>query len=308
MNSSRIRNAILALAIAPLCGHAAEDPPGSADHPDLGRFEGSTISGHEAKEFDEYPFHIGPLDSDGSNIQRLEGAVRHIAYITPAGASVAEVYRNYRIRLEEAGYEILFECETRACGHNFAYTLKVLPIPRMVVDTFNFRYLAARASKDGQVSSIAIVVSPDTSKRIRSQASIVVSGAMENKMVDAKQMHDGLLEAGHIALYGIYFDTDKAVLKPESKPTLDEIGKLLGGDAGLKVILVGHTDNRGGYEYNKDLSLRRAQAVAAALVGQYGIDDARVSADGVGYLAPVASNDSEGGRALNRRVELVKGN
>lgn len=301
--------AFLILA-GPVCVLGNEgDIVGSSDHPDLGRFGGSVISGYDSKDFDEYPFHTGPLAAGEDSIKHLEGAVEQIAYTTPAGASVAEVYRNYKIKLEEAGYEILFECENKSCGGTeFAYALKVLPIPRMVLDPFHYRYLAAQSEKDGQVSSIAIVVSPDSAKRIRSQVSVILSGTLENKMVDATQMQSGLLEDGHIALYGIYFDTDKAEIKAESKPTLDEIDKLLKANPQLHIILVGHTDNQGAYDYNKNLSRRRAESVADALVTGYGIDSARLKPDGVGYLAPVSSNDNEAGRALNRRVELVKAN
>ncbi len=299
--------AFLILA-GPVCVLGNEgDIVGSSDHPDLGRFDGSAISGYDSKDFDEYPFHAGPLAAIEENIKHLEGAVKQIAYTSPAGASVAEVYRNYKIKLQSAGYEILFECKNISCGGTaFAYALKVLPIPRMVLDPFHYRYLAAQSKHDGQLSSIAIVVSGDSNQRIRSQVSVILSGELENKMVDAKQMHTGLLEDGHIALYGIYFDTDMVAIKVESKPTLDEIDKLLKSNSHLRIILVGHTDNQGAYDYNISLSRRRAESVVDALVTDYGIDKARLRPDGVGYLSPVTSNDSEAGRALNRRVELVK--
>lgn len=296
---------ILIFALPALC--AEGDAPGSADHPAVGRFGGSVISGYDSKDFDEYSFHVGPADAGDAGVQAVEGAVEQISYTTAIGASLAEVYRNYKNKLESAGYDILFECDAKSCGGSkFAYELRVLPIPKMVLDPFQFRYLAARATQDERVSRIAVVVSPDANKRIRSQVTVVLSGELENKMVDAEQMHAGLLEVGHIALYGIYFDTDKAVIKPESKPTLDEIGKLLNGRAQLRIILVGHTDNQGAYDYNQTLSRRRAESVVEALVSSYGIDRARLTSDGVGYLAPVATNDSEAGRSLNRRVVLVK--
>ena len=118
-------------------------------------------------------------------------------------------------------------------------------------------------------------------------------------------MAKGLGAAGHIALYGIYFDTDKAVVKPESRPTLEQIAKLLTGQPQLNVFIVGHTDNQGAYDYNLDLSRRRAEAVAAELVKSYRIAQTRLRTAGVGFLAPVGSNASDSGRALNRRVELV---
>lgn len=303
--SAALLAALLAAAHGALA--AEGDVPGSSDHPDLGRFAGSVISGYERRAFDEYPFHTGPLTGGEASIEGLEGSVEQIAYITPEGASVAEVYRNYRNRLEQAGYRILFECETRECGgREFAYAQKVLPLPRMMVDSFNFRYLAARAEEGGQTTSVAVVVSPDTSRRIRSQVSVVVAGELEDKMVDAEMMQEGLEAAGHIALYGIYFDTDRAVLRPESGPTLAEIARLLGEHPQLRVILVGHTDNRGSFEHNRELSLARAQAVVDALVRVHALPPERLRAEGVGYLAPVATNRTEEGRALNRRVELVE--
>ena len=140
---------------------------------------------------------------------------------------------------------------------------------------------------------------------IYAQLVVAVVGAMENKMVDAGAMAKGLREKGHIALYGIYFDTDKAVIKPESRPTLDEIAKLLQAQPQLNVFIVGHTDSQGTYEYNADLSRRRAEAVAAELAKSYKIAATRLKTAGVGFLAPIGSNATDDGRALNRRVELV---
>lgn len=285
---------------------AKADVPGSADEPTIGRFTDSVISGYYKKDFEEYVFHVGPVKSGVDNTESLEGAIRHIAYTTPEVASIAEVYRNYKNKLNDAGYKILFECETKACGGDFRYAIKLLPIPRMEVDTFRYRYMAARKELGGVVNSVAIIVSIDTKKQIRSQVTLLESGALENKMVAAEAMAESLHGEGHIALYGIHFDTGKTGIKPESKPTLDEIGKLLTTSPALRIILVGHTDNQGSFEYNMDLSLRRAKSVANTLITEYGIKQERLRAAGVGYLAPVATNDNDPGRALNRRVELVK--
>jgi outer membrane protein OmpA-like peptidoglycan-associated protein len=125
-------------------------------------------------------------------------------------------------------------------------------------------------------------------------------------MVDAEQMASNILETGRIALYGIYFDTDKTDIKPESKPTLDEIAALLANNRQLKLIVVGHTDNQGAFDYNMTLSKRRAQAVVEELVKSYDVSKDRLMAEGVGYLAPMATNTTEDGRGQNRRVELVE--
>jgi OOP family OmpA-OmpF porin len=144
-----------------------------------------------------------------------------------------------------------------------------------------------------------------SNEEIYAQLTVAVVGAIENKMVDAGAMAKGLREQGHIALYGIYFDTDKAVIKPESRATLEEIAKLLRAQPSLNVVIVGHTDSQGAYEHNMDLSRRRAEAVSAELVKSHRIAATRLRPAGVGFLAPVGSNATDDGRAANRRVELV---
>jgi outer membrane protein OmpA-like peptidoglycan-associated protein len=111
---------------------------------------------------------------------------------------------------------------------------------------------------------------------------------------------------GHVALYGIYFDHDKSDVKPESAPTLAEIAKFLKAEPKLSLYVVGHTDSVGTYDYNMALSARRAAAVVKELTGKHGIAAAPLKPAGTGPLAPVAPNDTEDGRAKNRRVELVK--
>jgi outer membrane protein OmpA-like peptidoglycan-associated protein len=137
---------------------------------------------------------------------------------------------------------------------------------------------------------------------------VVETTSMESRMVtvDAAAMAKDVSEKGRVALYGIHFDTDKTEIKPESEPTLVEIAKFLGENPKVTVYVVGHTDNVGGYEYNMGLSSRRAAAVVQALTTKHGVEAAKLVAAGTGPLAPVAPNDSEEGRAKNRRVELVK--
>ena len=137
---------------------------------------------------------------------------------------------------------------------------------------------------------------------------VVAELAMENKMVtvDAAAMAKEVAATGRVALYGIYFDTNKTDIKPESAPAIDEIAKFLKQDAKAIVYVVGHTDNVGGYEQNMGLSQRRAEAVVKELTTKHGIPATRLKAAGSGPLAPMAPNETEEGRAKNRRVELVK--
>jgi OOP family OmpA-OmpF porin len=136
---------------------------------------------------------------------------------------------------------------------------------------------------------------------------IVEKKAMEQHIVaDAAAFGNDIRATGHAAIYGIYFDTGKADIKPESAQAIAEIGKLLKADPELKIYVVGHTDNTGSVEVNVKLSEARAQAVMQALIRDHAITPARLRANGCGQYAPVASNDTEEGRAKNRRVELVK--
>jgi len=136
---------------------------------------------------------------------------------------------------------------------------------------------------------------------------VIEKQAMTQEIVaDAKFMAEGINTTGHVAIYGIYFDFNKADVKPESEPALKEITKLLQQDPKLKIYVVGHTDNVGGLDYNMKLSQQRAEAVVKELVSKYKIAPDRLKAGGAGPLAPVASNDTEEGKAKNRRVELVK--
>ena len=132
--------------------------------------------------------------------------------------------------------------------------------------------------------------------------------AREQKMVvvKAEEMAKDINASGHVALYGILFDTDKATLKPDSEPTLAEIAKLIADTPDLKVVIVGHTDNVGAFDYNIDLSKKRAAAVVAALTKRFGVAADRMKSAGVGMVAPVATNASDDGRAKNRRVEVVR--
>ncbi len=300
----RVSLLLLLLGGGAILAEAAEsDVDGGKDYPGIGRFAGSIINGHEVRDFDETRIQAGPFKSDQPTDQRkLEGRITRIAYRTGEGPSIAEVFRNFEKQVTGAGYTILFQCETDECGGlAFSRALDTLNMPLMWVDGFKFRYLSAEKDK----TFLEVVVS-ENNARIFAELNVIETAGLENKMVNAEEMAKGLGEAGHIALYGIYFETDKAELKPESRPTLEEIGKLLRAQPALKVHVVGHTDSQGGYAHNMDLSRRRAEAVAADLAKHHGVAKDRLAAAGVGFLAPVGSNATEEGRALNRRVELVQ--
>ncbi|MCP4314742.1 MAG: OmpA family protein [Hyphomicrobiales bacterium] len=304
-----IGNLVAAVGFATIMSSAslAEDIAGSADHPLVGRFDGSNIVAYDFREFDEYDFANEPITKrDPDNLQALEGAVTRIAYTLDGDQSLAEVARNFELGLKQNGFEILFECKTKDCGGgNFAYALDTFPLPKMVVDPFNFRYLGAKHTGDASEIYASVIVSVDSNKKIRTQVTVVEVDKLEFKIVDAKAMQDAFAEKGSVALYGIYFDTDKADIKSESAPTLEQMAKFLNGAPDLSVIIVGHTDNQGAMDYNLELSHRRAQSVVDVLAASHGVGRDRMVAAGAGFLAPVAPNDTADGRAKNRRVEMI---
>ena len=127
-----------------------------------------------------------------------------------------------------------------------------------------------------------------------------------NIMAGGKKLYDALSEAGRAATQGIYFDTRSDRIRPESTPTLKEIGEMLKEHADLKLTIEGHTDNVGSADANKVLAEKRAAAVRMFLVNSYGVDASRLQAIGLGDQKPVAPNTTPEGRQQNRRVELVR--
>lgn len=125
-------------------------------------------------------------------------------------------------------------------------------------------------------------------------------------MAGGKKLYDALNESGRIATQGIYFDTGSDRLRPESTPTLKEIGAMLKEHPELQLTIEGHTDNVGSAATNQTLSQKRAEAVRQYLIQTYGVAEGRLDAKGLGPTKPAGPNDTPEGRQQNRRVELVK--
>lgn len=124
--------------------------------------------------------------------------------------------------------------------------------------------------------------------------------------VSAQDIKGTIAFQGKIALYGILFDTGKSDIKPESEKAISSVATFLKENPEINVYIVGHTDNVGNFDMNQKLSKSRGESVKNYLVSKYGISTARLTGDGVGPVCPVTTNDTEEGRALNRRVEIVK--
>jgi OOP family OmpA-OmpF porin len=278
-----------------------QDIVGSKDHPLISRYPGSYIEEYDQKEYDEYELPVGASAPDKpSKTRHLEGKITLIKYVPPKGRSTLEIFRNYEQALQKAGFVEVFKCTDQAqCGTGNPRKLGYY-------GGWENRYLAAKLSRaEGDVYA-AVNISHSNEGDLF--LVVIELKPMESGLitVDASSLANDITRTGHASVYGIYFDTGKADVKPESDAALKEIAKLLDQDAKLKLYVVGHTDNVGTLPSNMDLSKRRGDAVVKVLTAKYSIAAARLSAQGDGPTAPVASNDSEEGRAKNRRVELVK--
>lgn len=302
------------------CHLFAADLPGSKDNPYIKRFDGSTIVRYKADNYDTLNF----IGKDPSTYIPFEGKMVRIAYRVP-GSSSLEVFRNYEEELKSKGFSFIRDAADDGLsaggeGNCLAVIADLsgqqgLPDGIDTNNSKNGYYIYGVNSDPGGTVHLSVAIAEVNNDRGIFKAgdvAIFVDSIQEkpvtNKMVDgtADDMAKQIASAGSVNLYGIYFDTNKTDVKPESKPTLDEVGKLLANDATLKLKVVGHTDNIGTAEYNNDLSMRRAQSVVQALVATYSVDASRLTPFGAGFTQPVASNDTEDGRAKNRRVELVK--
>ncbi len=271
MKATSVLLLCLTLPFAPhLSSGQTQDAKGCKDSPLISRFPGSVISSCKQADDDVFSFEMGPGKPD----KKIEGKYLEVNYNYPRTASKAQVLRNLKTAIKTAGY--IMDYDTGDYGDFYVHLGKT------------WIYVGVSVS-------------------YRYEEDIVVETTLTQDVVaTAAALSSGLIGAGHIVVNGILFDTAKADVKPESDPALREVSKLLKGSPALKVYVVGHTDNVGAFAGNMDLSKRRAAAVVLLLTTKYGVSAAQLQAVGDGPTAPVASNDSEDGRALNRRVELVK--
>lgn len=310
------------VVVATLATHVyAADAKGSNDHSLIPRYEGSQIVAYDTQAYTQKEFARAPVKRSGGLEKNpdaafeLEGKLTSITYRAPEDRSALEVARNYQAALEEAGFSMVYSCSRAECGgRSFNHAMS----PRNYYMGFgeyhaDQQYMFARLQRaEGDVyASVYVVLNkagggPDRDRSMV-QVDVIELEPMENRMVvlKAEEMNTDLATEGRVALYGILFDLDKDSMRPDSKPQLEEMAKLLKASPSLQVLIVGHTDAQGDMQYNRDLSMRRARSVVKALAEQHGIAAQRMTPEGVGMASPVASNRTEEGRAKNRRVEIV---
>jgi outer membrane protein OmpA-like peptidoglycan-associated protein len=249
-----------------------QDAEGCKDSPLIQRMPGSTLSTCDHKEFDSVEMPVGK-NADGDPVTKnIEGEVWSWSFTNREGLSDVQVYRNFLNALQKAPWTIDFQSPNgQITAHKGA--------DYIFMDNMNagFYYQTIVHLKEMQQEVVA----------------------------DAATMDNAIKQNGHVAVYGIHFNTGKADILPDSESTLNEIVKLMQQDAALQLRIEGHTDNQGNAGANQALSEKRAQSVVAWLTA-HGVPAARLTAKGFGQTKPVADNSTEDGRAKNRRVELAR--
>jgi OmpA-OmpF porin, OOP family len=290
---------------------AQKDISGSKDHAVVTRFNGSSIRFYEYNKFNQYKLRLSATkkgSESSSKKQLIEGAVTRIVYQCPKTVGAFEVYKSYETALLKNGFEKLYACETDNCGDGFGRDYPDDNAPHIRSYTQDQRYFAGKRSENDSLDIYISLYTVFTNDGPVARLDVIEIKKMDEGQVTvtAARIKSDFAKLGKAIINAVYFESGKAIIMPTSAPALTEVGKFLKENPSLKIFVVGHTDNDGGFEFNMMLSQQRAEVVVKELTSRYGIAADRLKAKGVGYLCPVSSNALEAGKAKNRRVELVQ--
>lgn len=251
---------------------------------------------------------------------QAEGRVTLRAWRIPTpDLTTLQVLAPLREQLVAAGFDILFQCTAEDCGgFDFRFGTEVLPAPEMHVDLTQYRFLSAaqRPEDDAERGEyVSLLVSRNIAASFLQVIHVAPQGAEGAAALETGtravpgaadgEIAEALETRGRVVLNDLTFQTGSSSLGEGPFDSLQAIAAYLEAHPDRRIALVGHTDSVGGLEDNIALSRRRAASVADRLVSALGVERARISAEGMGYLSPVASNLSQEGREANRRVEAV---
>lgn len=303
--------------------------------PQLALPPGAVPTGERRADLAEARIAIGPWRADsGVPFDEPGGAVTMRAWRLPAdsGTGTLTLIEDLRLQFEAQGYAVRFACFDESCGgFDFRFALPVLDEPQMHVDLGDFRYLAmtraGQGGKPGEALSILVSRGPNELHLQLLEVTPVPAARIEAETAPAARVNpppDAALDPGAVAapsgdgdlgarlaaqgamvIEGIAFQPGSAELSGEAPPALAELGEWLLANPAKRVVIVGHTDAVGSLSANVALSRQRAAAVRDWLLGRYALAPGQVGAEGAGYLAPRATNETEEGRAQNRRVEVM---
>ncbi|WP_226780233.1 OmpA family protein [Oceaniglobus trochenteri] len=278
-----------------------------------------TLTADQLSRADSLRLPAGPFDGTSVKMRATEGQVTRQAWRLASGRmTTGQILDPLRRQLESEGFNILYECRDTVCGgFDFRFAADVMGEPAMHVDLGNYRYLLA---EDGDGVTVALMVSRSPNSGFVQLTRVGDDDRMPDVVVTSTKsasfssalapgtLLGGLVETGRAPLDDLLFQTGSSNLEQGEFPSLRALARYLETHPEQRVTLVGHTDTEGGLDGNIALSRRRAEAVRDVLVESFGVDRAQISAEGVGYLAPRASNETADGRLANRRVEVVLNN
>jgi outer membrane protein OmpA-like peptidoglycan-associated protein len=274
-------------------------------------FPGSSRAVRESKQDQKLLLPEAPWDASGKAGRQLElrGNFNKSVWKNPKGKSTQEIYDGYVRQLSTAGFKPLYTCAGKDCGAP-ASVKPLGKVPASPEAHYALSQLVRRELGDAYAAlqvapseTTLLIVEVTSSKDAKEQAAREATAAA--KKVTAPVISEALTRDGHIALGDILFRPGEVGLRPEAISVVKEIAALMKLDPLLRLDVVGHTDGQGELVRNLSVSKKQADWLVKHLVAQ-GVSKGRLRAGGVGPLAPLATNDTEDGRARNRRVELVK--
>lgn len=282
---------------------------------------GASLQQEKSEAAGTYQMPIGPWsESTGIPAMTTSGHVTKQAWrLGGSGLSPYQILLALRQQLLDAGYQVLFECSATDCGgFDFRFGTTVINEPAMHIDLGDYHYLAAQKPGD-EPDTISLIVSRSVSAGFVQIIQVgPVAAAPAEPLTSTKAEPDAAMPVplsgeigpameavGRFVLGDLVFATGSADLGPGDYASLRELAGYLRDNPGKRVALVGHTDATGSLAGNIGLSKRRAESVMARLVAEYGVPKEQLEAEGIGYLAPIASNQTDEGRNVNRRVEAI---
>lgn len=304
-----IRAAILALSLLATPAFAA---------PTLSLPPSAQRTTEDARGRGSYELPIGPWQDGGIKSLPVEGEVSRTAWrITDNRDPTLAIIDGLRAQLKGEGFEIVFECDTDACGgFDFRFATDVLPEPQMHVDLGDFRVLSAKRGAGRGADYVCLIVSRTSDSAYVQMTRVgealdtplpIAAARFEPEVTapTAGALSDQLVASGKVVLGDLVFASGTTELGPGPFASLADLAAWLKANPDKTIALVGHSDATGALATNVALSRARAQSVLDRLASDYGIPRGQMAADGVGFLSPVASNLTEDGRTKNRRVEAL---
>ncbi|MEP5155544.1 OmpA family protein [Planktotalea sp.] len=305
------------LALLPVCANAVElTLPASARQTagqDLG--------------VDSYALPIANFDGAEIPARKFEGFITRQAWrIEGGGVTPLQLLQPLRDELKSSGFTLLFECADRVCGgFDFRFGTDVINAPDMYVNLDDFRFISAvEGDVDAPKTAISLLISRsaaasyiqviqvavDQRNAINvSKGDEILASTQVGETVPVLQGFQSVSKqldvGGHVILNDLEFKTGSSQLGEGPFASLGNLAAYLSSNGERKIALVGHTDAEGSLEGNIALSKRRAASVRTRLIEEHGVLASQLSAEGVGYLSPIASNLTVAGRDANRRVEAV---